>query len=257
MKKEITLPLIATLLFLLSCQSLLPTARDGTVIANCGDIVAAVDNLQPEDIPPHLFETGSKRGDEFDVNEYFKVLTHIAMQDGYRLDYVYQSDFLGAFPSIYARPEEREPYTSMKDVPANLQHSDFREYIEVEDLEQGYFEYVVLTIMANQFYLDWHANYNDTRIVCTRNDVNAIVASAGSGGFGMEMDRAQQAKARAMKGIEPAVQLTESNAIIEVITFTKWGGFYRQTYTISRSFPHTIIDVKEENLVPYDCGIVF
>ena len=36
----------------------------------------------------------------------------------------------------------------------------------IEDVEQGYFEYVVMDIMANQFYLFWHANYNDTEIVC-------------------------------------------------------------------------------------------
>ena len=255
MKKRFVF-LVLIILFSLSCQFLAPN-REGTVIADCADTISAVGNLQPGDIPQHLFETGSKRGDEFDVNDYFKVLTHISMQDGYSLDYVYQTDFLGSLPLLYARSESQAPYVSMKEVPENMQRTDFREYLEVEDTEQGYFEYVVLSIMANQFYLDWHANYNDTRIVCTRKEVNTIVASASSGGFGTEMDRAQRAKARAMKNIEPAVQLTENNAIVELITFTKWGGFYRQTYTVSRSFPHTIVDVKDENLVPYDCGIVF
>ncbi|HKY56388.1 MAG TPA: hypothetical protein VJM08_18875, partial [Anaerolineales bacterium] len=255
MKKQTTLLLIATLFFSLFCQFLMPSARDGTIIANCANVVSTVGGLQSGDIPQHLLDTGRKNGNEFDVNQYFTVLPHLSMHDGYVLDYVYINDSLGGFPLLYARPESQAPYTSMKDVPANLQRSDFREYLEVEDVEQGYFEYLVLSMMANQFYLDWHANYNDTQIVCTRRDVNAIVESASSGGFGVEMDRAQQAKARAMKDIEPAVQLTENTAFVEVITFTKWGGFYRQTYTISRSFPHTIIATKEENLVPYDCGI--
>jgi len=51
--------------------------------------------------------------------------------------------------------------------------------------------------------------------------------------------------------------LTGDIAIVEVITFTKWGGFYRETYTISREVPHRIMDIKQENLVPYDCGIAF
>lgn len=50
--------------------------------------------------------------------------------------------------------------------------------------------------------------------------------------------------------------LTQNTAIVELVTFTKWGGFYRTTYIFDRSFPHNIIDVKKENLVPYDCGIV-
>ena len=88
-------------------------------------------------------------------------------------------------------------------------------------------------------------------------DVNDIIARVGSGDFGYKMDLAQQAKARAIKNIEPAITLVGDIAIVEAITFTTWGGFYPLTYSISRSFPHTIIEVKEQNLVPYDCGIMF
>jgi hypothetical protein len=105
--------------------------------------------------------------------------------------------------------------------------------------------------------LYWHSNYNDTEIVCTRDDIGEIISAINSGGFGNELDLAQQAKARAMRNVEPSVRLTEDSAIVEVIIFTKWGGFYRYTYTINRSFPHKIIDLKQENLVPYDCGVMF
>ena len=145
----------------------------------------------------------------------------------------------------------------MEDVPVNTPLPDFREYLEIEDVEVGYFEYAVLNTMANQFYLDWHALYNDTEIVCNSDEVNAIIADISDGSLGNPLDLAGQVKARAMKDIEPAVQLTENTAIVEVTLFTKWGGFYRQTYTINRSFPNTIIDTKSENIVPYDCGVMF
>jgi hypothetical protein len=51
--------------------------------------------------------------------------------------------------------------------------------------------------------------------------------------------------------------LTADVAEVQVITFTKWGGFYRLTYTIRRAFPHTLSDVKQEDLVPYDCDVMF
>jgi len=219
--------------------------------------VAAVGDVQPGDIPDHLLETGIKQGDEFDANQYFDVLTHVSMQEGYVLDYVYQTDSLGAFPLLYARPVDQAPYASMVDVPENTQLPDFREVLDVEDVEQGYFEYVVMDIMASQFYLSWHANYNDTEIVCNRQDVNDIVARVSSGDFGYAMDLAQQAKARTMKNIEPAVKLTGDIATVQLVTFTKWGGFYRLTYTISRETPHIILDIKQEELVPYDCGVMF
>ena len=242
--------------FSLACQFLAP-AREGMIINNCADIVSAVGEIQSGIAPQHLIDTGVKRGDEFDVNGYFTVLTNLSMQGGYLLDYVYISESLGGSPLLYARPESQAPYASMEDVPENTQLPDFREYLEVEDVKEGYFEYVVLNTMANQFYLDWHALYNDTEIVCNGDEVHAIITDISDGSFGNVLDLAGQVKARAMKNIEPGVQLTGDNAIVEVIIFTKWGGFYRQIYTISRSFPHTIIDVESENIVPYDCGIAF
>ena len=201
--------------------------------------------------------TGEKRGDEFDVSQYFDVLNHISMREGYALDYVYQNDDLGGYPLLYARPMDQVPFASTADIPEGIEWSDFQQYIEVEDTEQGYFEYVVMDILANQFYLFWHANYNDTLIVCNRQQVYDVVAQVNSGDFGNVMDQDQRALARTLQDIVPVVRLTGDVAVVEVVTFTKWGGFYRYTYTISRETPHTIIDVEQENILPYDCGVMF
>lgn len=257
MKKRVIFSLVAALISSLACQFLIPPARTGTVISHCTDIVSAVIAVQPGDIPDYLLETGKKQGNEFDANQYFDVLTRISMREGYTLDYVYQTDSLGAFPSLYARPLDQVSYVSMQDIPENTQLPDFRGYLEIEDVEEGYFEYVVMDMLASQFYLSWHANYNDTEIVCSQRDVKSILASVNAGEFGQKFDLAQQAKARSIKNIEPIVRFEGDNAIVEVVIFTKWGGFYRLTHTISRSFPHTILDVKDENLLPYDCGVMF
>jgi hypothetical protein len=256
MKRPTVLLLLAVFASSLACQFLVPTGT-GTVISECAQIVSAVASLQNGQIPPSLFETGKKQGDEFDVNLYFDVLTHISMQEGYTLDYVYQIDSLGGYPLLYARPVDQPPYASILAIPEGTQLPDFREHLEVEDLERGYFERVVLDIMANQFYLFWHANYNDTLILCNRQQVYDIVDQVSSGDFGVAMDVAQRAQARTLRNIRPVVHLTGDVAVVEIVTFTKWGGFYQEIYTISRGFPHTIVDVQQENLVPYDCGIVF
>lgn len=248
--------LVSVVVFSLACQFLLPS-RPGTVISNCAEIVSAMAKMQSADIPNHLLETSIKTGNELDINQYFDVLTHLSMREGYALDYVYQSDDLGAYPLPYARPLDQAPYASPADIPNNTELPDFRDYVEVQDLEQGYFEYAALDIMADQFYLYWHANYNDYEIVCNRDEVNDIVARVSSGDFGIEMTAVQQARARAIKNIEPTVSLTGDVATVQFITFSKWGGFYRETYTINRYFPHTIVDVKQQNLVPYDCGVAF
>jgi hypothetical protein len=256
MKKQTVFLLLAVFVSSLSCQFLMPS-RTGALTADCPGIVSAVAHLQTGSIPQHLFDTGTKQGDEFDVNHYFDVLKHISMEEGYALDYVYQTDSLGAYPLLYAHPSDQAPYASMTDIPENTKLSDFLEYLAVEDVEQGYFEYVVMDIMAGQFYLDWHANYNDREIVCSRAEVNEIVTSVSSGDFGVAMDLVSRTKARTMSRIEPVAHLTGDVATVEVVIFSKWGGFYRYTYTINRGFPHTIVDLKQENLVPYDCGVMF
>jgi hypothetical protein len=240
----------------LACQPLAPS-RQGTVISACSAIVSEINNLQAGAIPEYLWTTGKKRGDELDVNQYFNALPHISMRQGYALDYVYQIDGLGGYPLLYAHPVDQAPYASAADLSEDSEWPDFQEYVEVEDVEQGYFEYVVLDIMADQFYLYWHANYNDTQIVCNRQQVYDIVAQVSSGDFGNAMDVEQQRKARLLKNILPVVHLTGDIAIVEIVTFTKWGGFYRLTYTISREVPHKIIDIKKESLLPYDCGVSF
>jgi hypothetical protein len=258
MKKQTIFLLCVIFISSLACQFLSPgPARTGTVISDCANIVTAFENTRPGETPGYLLETGKKQGGEFDANAYFDALTHISMRAGYALDYVYQGDSLGAFPRLYARPLDQAPYASMKDVPGNTQLPDFHEYLDVDDVEQGYFEYVVMDIMAGQFYLSWHANYNDMEIVCNRDDVNDIISRVNAGDFGNDLDLGQQSKARGIKNIEPAVRLTGDVAIVEVVAFTKWGGFYRLIYTISREAQHKIIDVQQEELVPYDCGLMF
>ena len=256
MKKPTILLLLTAMIFSLSCQFLFP-AQFGAVISNCAEIVSAVAEVQSGEVPDHLLETSTKRGDEFDTNQYFDVLTHVSMREEYLLDYVYQSDDLGGYPLLYARPVDQEAYASPADIPDNTQLPEFQEYIEVDDTEQGYFEYVVLDLMASQFYLFWHANYNDYEIVCDRDAVNEIVTQVSSGDFGSAMDAVQQARARALRNIEPTVSLTGDVATVRLVTFTKWGGFYRETYTISREYPHRILDIKQDNVVPYDCGVAF
>ncbi len=259
MNTKIALPLFALALASLACQTLFPEPvppRDGTVIKGCADVFKSIRELQPVEPPQGLQETGVKQGDEFDVNEYFTVLPNLSMQDGYTLDYVFYGDSLGGFPVLAARPTNLPPFGTREDIPEE-DLEKYWKYLEVRDTEQGYFEFIALTSTAGQFYLVWHANYYDSEIVCDQAAVDVIVVDRQTGNFGMEFDRNQMKQIRAMQNIEPLVRLTGTTAIVEVLTFTKWGGFFRKTYTISRTFPHEIMDLQEENLVPYDCGILF
>lgn len=260
MKKTSVIVLLFVLVFSLACQTLFPATpppREGTVINTCPDVVKSIRSMQTNETPQGLMETGIKQGDEFDANDFFNATPNLSMQEGYTLDYIYITDSLGSYPILTARSADQPPYKSSSEVPPESDLTNYWKYIEVNDVEQGYFEYATFLLIADQFYLVWHANYNDTDVTCDRETVDAIVADINDGEFGIEFDRDQMKQIRAMQNIEPSVKLTDTTAIVELITFSKWGGFYRLTYTIDRNFPHTILDVKEENVVPYDCGIMF
>lgn len=256
MKKQTIFLALVMFAISLACQLFFPAGREGTAISDCAGTVAAMYSAMPGPVPKHLAQTGVKRGDDFDASGYFDVLTHISMQEGYTLDYIYPVDFLGSFPLLYSRPVDQEPYASAADVPEGVELGNFRDRLVIEDVAQGYFEYVVMDIMAGQFYLVWHANYNDLQIVCDKDAATAIVDETNAHDFGMKFDLSQQAQVRALTDIEPVVRLTDDSAVVEVVTFTKWGGFFRRTYTIRRAFPH-MVEVNDENLVEYECGIMF
>lgn len=44
-------------------------------------------------------------------------------------------------------------------------------------------------------------------------------------------------------------------AEVETLAFTKWGGFSRRTARLA--FPNRQLAVQMEELVPYQCGMVF
>jgi len=57
-------------------------------------------------------------------------------------------------------------------------------------------------------------------------------------------------QARFLQDVEPRILIGEQTVEVRIITFTLWGGFYSQTYTFQRHFPHAILNTQEVNLVP-------
>jgi hypothetical protein len=207
-------------------------------------------------IPENLLtESPVESGTEFDPNQYFTVFSHLSMEAGYVLDFVYTYDGMGGYPTLYARSTDLQPFLSLEDVPSGMDY--YLNHVQVEDTPEGYLQYAILASTAEQFYLSWHANYNDQEIVCSSEALKIIVKTLGKGDFGYPISLVEKAQALAIKSIEPVITLSEETVTVQMVTFTHWGGFYRQTFTLDRSFPHFILDVQQEQLAPYNCGISF
>jgi hypothetical protein len=206
--------------------------------------------------PEHLLvENAQRDGSEFDPNLYFTALKHLSMAPGYVLDYVYHYDGMGGRPVLYARPEGLALYRTYEEYAASsLVDDSYLNAVIADGTPESYFELVMLSIMGNQFYLDWHANYNDTSIVCDSEALEALLSDIGS--WGEQMPLTDKMRARLLN-LEPVIEIGADTVTVQIVTFTKWGGFFRETYTLQRGFPHEILDFQTEPLVAYDCGIMF
>lgn len=216
------------------------------------------------ELPDYLEqENAEKRGGEFDVNRYFTVLKHVSMEPGYVLDYVYCWDGMGGSPVLYARKAEAPAYRTCSEyqravsTPApGTAAGSWLDHVRADGTPEGFIELVVLRTMGSQFYLFWHSNYNDARIVCDPATMEAIISSLEGTNFGTPITAEQAAAARALD-IAPRVEIGDRQVVVKIVLFTRWGGFYRSTFTMARDFPHTFEKPDSEELVPYDCGIMF
>ncbi len=247
------------LLFLTGCPSVQPTTTEipSTSCQATLDGFAAL--TQGIEIPAHLQEEdAAKTGEEFDVNQYFTVLTHLSVEANYVLDYVYFYDSGDSWPVIYARQKEEEPYANYSAYLAeNAQGESYNEYlerVETDGSAEGYFEWTVLAIQGGQFYLGWHANYNDTTALCNHEAVERVIEQANE--FGVQMTPEQEQMALELD-LEPSVEFEGETVQVRIVTFTKWGGFFEEKLVISRDYPHRILEHTIEELVPHDCGVIF
>jgi hypothetical protein len=219
---------------------------------------AAVDSLDALTadlgVPEHLQQENPERWpSDFDANTYFTVLDHLALPEGQVLDYLYHYEWGIGAPFLYVRPADTLAYTEFPaewgDNPPN-----YRDSILIEDTPEGYLQFIALTVMGDQFYLFWHANYNDTRIVCDPEALESILTPLND--FDQMLPEDVQQAARELD-VTPTVEIGEEAVKVEVTIFTKWGGFLRLTYTISRDEPHTILEAESTPLVEYNCGVMF
>ncbi|HOD06195.1 MAG TPA: hypothetical protein PKH92_14215 [Anaerolineaceae bacterium] len=233
----------------------------GDEIMDPQGVIEKVNNVLPTGYIPEHFtqEVGSyaPQPGDFDPMAFFEALDALTIKEGYRLDYVYYFDGFGGFPVLYVRPEEQVPFSSVEELDASPDAAlmrDYMSYIQPDDTADGYYQYVVFSIMVQQFYLFWHSNYNDVQIVCTPEKIRQIIDATGE--FGIEMPADDKAKSLLINPT-PTVAFSEERVVVRIVTFTNWGGFFEKNYKISRTNPTTMYTAKNENLVPYQCGVMY
>lgn len=199
----------------------------------------------------------------FDVSECLDILTGISTQPGYVLDYVYWINGLGGGPILYCREEQTPALKTFSDLQEEVGDSSIiymrrmhLDQLVTDGTEEGYFDLAVQRLIGTQFYLYWHGGYDDTKIICTRVALERVLVDIHT--TPPTIPDADIIK-RAARGLhlEPMVKIEGEQILVSMVTFTKWGGFYRRTFTIKPDFPHHMLQDENTLLVEYDCGYVY
>jgi hypothetical protein len=159
------------------------------------------------------------------------------------------------YPVLYVRDRNEKPIKNMEEYakahPGHQSQEDrmkeLARMLEVRDSGSGYFEYAVFYLMAPNFYFHKWAG-TDKEIVCHEIRLLEIFKTNAS------IPAAVMGAAKKLE-LAPQISLTAEKAEVKLITYTAWGGFFQETFVISRLAPHALVRHDEKCLVEYNCGI--
>lgn len=203
-------------------------------------------------------------GNTFNINRYFLVLTNLSVTSGYVFDYIHLEGSNG-YPVLYGQKDSENPLLTADEYirkfplkefgPPEYILGDWSSAVELNPTSSGYLELAALHLIGNQFYLYWHANYNDRVIIASTAKLEEVLNSENlifNGGLPIGY-RIEATKLN----VRPSVEVAEDAVWVSLLTFSKWGGFVRVELAISKEHPHKILLEESETLIDYVSGILF
>jgi len=206
----------------------------------------------PDDFDRRM-EAGQVPGD-FDPQRFFDVFSHLTMEEGYTLGYLYVFDYLGGEPYLAAVPEGEESarfFLADREEPP-IGPRDGLRLVRTDGSNEGFLELALLQIMGVQFYRFWHSGFYDWLPVCGPESLENLLGSLKSddpddvnwtweGRYGVTLDRAR-----------PKTEIADDGATVTLLAFSQNGGLYEFRFEFSRDFPHEVREVELDLLIPFD-----
>lgn len=241
-----------------------------SLMNECRRVVDGLYALKSElGLPEHFTtENSFRQATDFNPNQYFQVFNHLKIKPGYTLDYIYFQDELGSKPLVYARKSSTAPFHTYEEFLksygeemsgersyARLNHAfDYLQQIQTDKSPESYYEFVLLAFLGDQFYLQWHGLYNDSKILCDPSDMQYVNKDMND----FEVEFPEEVKNNIEKiDFKPAILTNEDTVSVRIVAFTKWGGFWENIYVMDKENPMNLKDVQSNTLLEYDCGISF
>lgn len=205
-------------------------------------------------LPDHLRqEEPTRLPTDFELRRFLDMFDGLKVNESYLVDYVYSYRNIGGKPLLYSLYGSKVPYKTEKEYEAG-KPLPFTMALETDDTARGYLELAMVDLLAPNFYLYFHAIENDDVVLCNIDDIENLLDDLESIENITQPNMLVQARALTMDRIEPTVVIDAEakKATITLLSFSKWGGFYRHTYVFDTVFPHERLEHKKELLIEYD-----
>jgi len=221
---------------------------------------------------------------KYSVNKYFSVLTHIRMEPGYTLDYVYYTEHRYGLPVLYAHKTSDPPFKNSEEFKQargevnrgwgdthekterdrGKNTSEYLNHVMADDMPEGYFQYILLRIIGDQFCLWDHARYRELKIIFDYQQLRKIMLEEKTDQkrWGREYVHTWLLMAfdpwilihkAAELNFQPSIKLEQDRVRVRIVTFNYWEGLVQRVFIVRRAFPHAVINVEQTVLVPYIC----
>ncbi len=201
-----------------------------------------------------------------DINSYFEIFRHIKVKEDYIFDFYYSPGPNGCPTLYFAKTEEYNPdirsfysvdaegYVNLESRPQGRVNSvnEYSKYIELDGSRDSFVEFAILTTVAGQFALKWHANYFDHIPVISDGMVDYILENFwGHNITDTDINEVEKLDTK------PRFETDGNNVILTFMFFTKWGGFIERTLIFDTSDGFNVIEIEEKTVLEYNCGIMF
>lgn len=231
-----------------------------------------IDSLNWRDTSFYKFDTTT-----FKLEEYLKLYDKLKIISGWKPDYYYIYDGMGGAPLIFVMKEKdnldslilnfKHPWYD-KNIPVcsflYLYNDSIKitEHLKLDETCESYFQLIMFYEIGCNFYLFWHANYGAQDIICSKNEMEKLLKFHLEGPDNNETENSGNVFFKIKDNLDfidfiPKIKFEKDSVKMKVIIFAGGKGLYERNYSISRKFPHRIIETGTTILVKDNTKIIY
>jgi hypothetical protein len=231
-----------------------------------------------------------------DFDEYFKSFDKLSISKNWKLESHYRHFGDGGRPLLLAfeggdkygdsiqvdlsksfvgeEYKEMYDYSISQKLFAYQDSVNYLDCIQIIDDKMGYFQFVVFALIGDRYCQFWHSNYGEMSIIASKEQIKALTETKDHFYYKFSTKKEKEEVDSNFENLffpkfrmdietvlkinpEPKVTLSDGIATVKIVTLSPWGGFVEQTYTVTRTYPHTLEQGKVDTIVEYNCGILF